>query len=191
MIGINFNITEILCSLQNKSTGELSFITSFMNFGGSMGNESFHKPPGKGTNERLFVGLISGLMLFSGRLAAKTPNELLVWEECYYETVSCSWLSGDLNPENSFHDYSPSWVSSETCNLQSSVRAGDKVHLHANKMMIDNQVHVVGEGIWEEQKYIATITIRKWREDEEVYFLPAAGCSCYYANFLGVKEQVL
>ncbi|GER35498.1 pyrophosphate--fructose 6-phosphate1-phosphotransferase subunit beta [Striga asiatica] len=30
--------------------------------------------------------------------------------------------------------------------LWSSVRARDKVHLLVNKMMIDNQVHVVGEG---------------------------------------------
>ncbi|GER25396.1 transcription factor-related family protein [Striga asiatica] len=80
------------------------------------------------------------------KIGCQNPK-LLIWEECYYETASCSGLAGDLNPDNSFHDYSASWVSSETCNLQSSVRAGNKIHLLVNKMMIDNQVNVFGEGL--------------------------------------------
>ncbi|GER29598.1 mannose-P-dolichol utilization defect 1 protein, partial [Striga asiatica] len=204
-------IPQIWENFKNKSTGELSFITSFMNFGGSMVRvftSLREKAPTSDLNELVVLmlsmkssSLSSALVMtaemvhFLGALFFSAMGYLLkeaLKTLCGDVTTkpSCSGLSGDLNPENSFHDYSPSWVSSETCNLQSSVRARDKVHLFVNKMMIDNQVHVVGEGIWEEPKYIATITVRKRREDEEDCSSVAAGYSCYYDNFLGVKEQV-
>ncbi|KAL2232556.1 UNVERIFIED_CONTAM: Mannose-P-dolichol utilization defect 1 protein [Sesamum indicum] len=47
-------IPQIWANFKNKSTGELSFLTSLMNFGGSMGNASLHQHPGKGTIERGF-----------------------------------------------------------------------------------------------------------------------------------------
>ncbi|KAL3626955.1 hypothetical protein CASFOL_029168 [Castilleja foliolosa] len=63
------------------------------------------------------------------KIGCQNPK-LLIWEDCFYETASCSGLSG-------------SWVSSETRKLQSA----DEVHLLVNKMMMDNQVNIVGEGL--------------------------------------------
>ncbi|KAI3450769.1 hypothetical protein Pfo_007434 [Paulownia fortunei] len=83
------------------------------------------------------------------KIGCQNPK-LLIWEECYYEPASYSGLpglSGNENPETSFHDYNASWVSAETHNLQSNVQAGDKVHLLVNKMMMDNHVNIVGEGL--------------------------------------------
>ncbi|KAL3828618.1 hypothetical protein ACJIZ3_017420 [Penstemon smallii] len=76
------------------------------------------------------------------KIGCQNPK-LLIWEECYYETASCS----GLNPETSFQDYNASWISTETRNLVSSVQTGEKVHFLVNKMMMDNHVNIVGEGL--------------------------------------------
>ncbi|KZV17392.1 transcription factor LHW-like [Dorcoceras hygrometricum] len=77
--------------------------------------------------------------------------KLLIWEECYYELDSKSrhpWIvSGNKNLENVFQDFSNSWVSEENCNLHSGVQAQDRVHLLVNKMMMENHVNIVGEGL--------------------------------------------
>ncbi|CAA0810725.1 Transcription factor LHW [Striga hermonthica] len=80
------------------------------------------------------------------KIGCQNPK-LLIWEDFYYETASCSRLAGNLNPENTFRDFGTSWVSTESCGLQSSVQAADKVHFLVNKMMMDNQVNIVGEGL--------------------------------------------
>ncbi|GER36517.1 basic helix-loop-helix (bHLH) DNA-bindingsuperfamily protein [Striga asiatica] len=80
------------------------------------------------------------------KIGCQNPK-LLIWEDCYYETASCSRLAGNLNPENAFHNLSTSWVSTESCDLQSSIQTADKVHFLVNKMMMDNQVNIVGEGL--------------------------------------------
>ncbi|KAL6511064.1 hypothetical protein OROGR_022188 [Orobanche gracilis] len=69
---------------------------------------------------------------------------LLIWEDCYYETASCSGLSGYSNP---FHDYNATLVSAEARDLRPNVQPVDKVHLLVNKMMMDNQVNILGEGL--------------------------------------------
>ncbi|KAL7154152.1 hypothetical protein ABFS83_04G216200 [Erythranthe nasuta] len=71
------------------------------------------------------------------KIGCQNPK-LLIWEECYYEPATCSGLpgiSGSENLEGSFRDYGASWA------------GGDKVHLLVNKMMMDNQVNIVGEGL--------------------------------------------
>ncbi|XP_073140609.1 transcription factor LHW isoform X2 [Henckelia pumila] len=77
--------------------------------------------------------------------------KLLIWEESYYELDSNSrrpWIvSGNKNLENVFQDFSNSWVSEENCNLPSGVQAQDTVHLLVNKMMMENHVNIVGEGL--------------------------------------------
>lgn len=70
----------------------------------------------------------------------------MIWEEYYYEPISCSRLPGIENPEICLEDYDASWASAETRNLQPGVQAGNKVHMLVNKMMMDNYVNVVGEG---------------------------------------------
>ncbi|KAK4482746.1 hypothetical protein RD792_009913 [Penstemon davidsonii] len=76
------------------------------------------------------------------KIGCQNPK-LLIWEECYYETASCS----GLNPETSFQDYNASWISTETRNLESSVQTREKLHFLVNKMMMDNYVNIVGEGL--------------------------------------------
>ncbi|KAK4409124.1 Transcription factor LHW [Sesamum angolense] len=80
------------------------------------------------------------------KIGCQNPK-LLIWEECYYEPASCSGLSVNQNQETAFHDYDASWVSAETRRLQSYAQAGDRVHLLVNKMMMDNHVNIVGEGL--------------------------------------------
>ncbi|XP_051134219.1 transcription factor LHW-like [Andrographis paniculata] len=63
------------------------------------------------------------------KIGCQNPK-LLIWEECYYETASCS----GLNPIN-------------TLQCSSSGRSQDKVHLLVDKMMVDNHFNVVGEGL--------------------------------------------
>ncbi|PIN10642.1 hypothetical protein CDL12_16763 [Handroanthus impetiginosus] len=80
------------------------------------------------------------------KIGCQNPK-LLIWEECFYETALCSGLPGNENPATSFHDYNASWVSTETHNLQSNVQTREKVQLLVNKMMMDNHVNIVGEGL--------------------------------------------
>ncbi|GJT65878.1 transcription factor LHW [Tanacetum coccineum] len=75
---------------------------------------------------------MNGLMLFSGRLAAKTLNcfvlpwsmlvRLLIWEECYYEPVIYS--TGEHG-----------------------IQATNNIYLLVTKMMKDNYVNLLGEGL--------------------------------------------
>ncbi|XP_022861755.1 transcription factor LHW-like [Olea europaea var. sylvestris] len=80
------------------------------------------------------------------KIGLQNPK-LLIWEEYYYEPISCSRLPGIENPEICLEDYDASWASAETRNLQPGVQAGNKVHMLVNKMMMDNYVNVVGEGL--------------------------------------------
>ncbi|XP_075512533.1 transcription factor LHW-like [Primulina tabacum] len=79
--------------------------------------------------------------------------KLLIWEECYYDLDSNSnsrhpWIvSGNNNLEKVFQDFSNSWVSEENCNLPSGVQTQDTVHLLVNKMMMENHVNILGEGL--------------------------------------------
>lgn len=79
------------------------------------------------------------------KIGCQNPK-LLIWEECYYETVAFPGLpgiSGADNPELGFQD----WGSAEADNSQLGVQAGNRVHFLVNKMMMDNQVNVLGEGL--------------------------------------------
>ncbi|XP_057782032.1 transcription factor LHW-like isoform X2 [Salvia miltiorrhiza] len=70
------------------------------------------------------------------KTGSQNPN-LLIWEECYYEPASCYGrprISGN-------------GTSSETPNLQHGVPGGNRVHLLVNKMMADNHINVIGEGL--------------------------------------------
>ncbi|KAL3518631.1 hypothetical protein ACH5RR_021220 [Cinchona calisaya] len=69
-------------------------------------------------------------------------SKLLIWEECYYEPV----IAGGL-PENSGAASFEDWNSAEACNSQLGVRAGNGLHLLVNKMMMENHVNVLGEGL--------------------------------------------
>lgn len=76
------------------------------------------------------------------KIGCQNPK-LLIWEECYYEPViyntSLSRNSGIEGFEN--------WNSAEACNSQLGVGAGNELHLLVNKMMMENQVNVLGEGL--------------------------------------------
>ncbi|XP_019199318.1 PREDICTED: transcription factor LHW [Ipomoea nil] len=68
--------------------------------------------------------------------------KLLIWEECYYEPVLYSGIHGipgSQNPELAFQNWS-------ACNSQ-LLHTGERVQLLVNKMMIENQFNVVGEGL--------------------------------------------
>lgn len=80
------------------------------------------------------------------KIGLQNPK-LLIWEEYYYEPLSCSRLPGTENPEICLEDYDASWASAETRNLQPGAQAGNKVHMLVNRMMMDNYVNVVGEGL--------------------------------------------
>ncbi|MCD7446541.1 hypothetical protein HAX54_009224 [Datura stramonium] len=77
-------------------------------------------------------------------------TKLLIWEESYYETSTFSNIhgtSGVENPELAFQDWSGCWVSGGVQNSQLLNQAGDSLHLLVNKMMMDNQFNLVGEGL--------------------------------------------
>ncbi|KAL1558262.1 transcription factor LHW-like [Salvia divinorum] len=83
------------------------------------------------------------------KTGSQNPN-LLIWEDCYYEPTSCygrPWISGNGTSKIPYRDHSASSVSSETLNLQHGVPGGNRVHLLVNKMMADNHINVVGEGL--------------------------------------------
>ncbi|CAK9184673.1 unnamed protein product [Ilex paraguariensis] len=82
------------------------------------------------------------------KIGCQNPK-LLVWEECYCEQPTYSGLphvSGIKSPELAFDDWEACWASVEGRSSQ-LVQAGDNVHSLVNKLMMDNQVHVVGEGL--------------------------------------------
>ncbi|XP_073066323.1 transcription factor LHW-like isoform X2 [Primulina eburnea] len=70
------------------------------------------------------------------KIGYQNPN-LLVWEECYY----------DLNSYPTHQDFNASWGATVASNFQSQYNTGEKVSLLINKMMMDNQVNIVGEGL--------------------------------------------
>ncbi|KAM3398811.1 transcription factor LHW [Capsicum galapagoense] len=73
-------------------------------------------------------------------------TKLLIWEESYYEPLTFSGIhriSGVENPELSFHDWDACWGSGEVRMHQ----AGERVHLLVNKMMMESQINLVGEGL--------------------------------------------
>ncbi|XP_073286562.1 transcription factor LHW-like isoform X3 [Primulina huaijiensis] len=70
------------------------------------------------------------------KIVYQNPN-LLVWEECYY----------DLNSYPTHQDFNASWGVTATSNFQSQYHTGEKVSLLISKMMMDNQVNIVGEGL--------------------------------------------
>ncbi|XP_059659658.1 transcription factor LHW-like isoform X2 [Cornus florida] len=83
------------------------------------------------------------------KIACQNPK-LLIWEECYYEPSPSSALphiSGIHNPEIGFEDWEACWISAEARTSKPGVQAEDKVNLLINKMMMDNLINVVGEGL--------------------------------------------
>ncbi|XP_055833446.1 transcription factor LHW-like [Solanum dulcamara] len=77
-------------------------------------------------------------------------TKLLIWEESYYEPSSFSGIhgiSGVENPELSFHDWGVCWGSGEVRNSLLMNQAGERVHLLVNKMMMERQINLVGEGL--------------------------------------------
>ncbi|KAF2302528.1 hypothetical protein GH714_037369 [Hevea brasiliensis] len=82
------------------------------------------------------------------KIGCQNPK-LLIWEECYYESKSCSVLpctSGIGNPELPLGDSEGYWAS-DFHSSQLRVQSGETLHLLINKMMMNNQVNVVGQGI--------------------------------------------
>lgn len=74
---------------------------------------------------------------------------LLIWEECYYESLSSSILphnSGIQSSELAFEEWEGRWVTVGAKKSQVGVRAEDKVSSLINKMMSDNRVKVLGQG---------------------------------------------
>ncbi|XP_060169926.1 transcription factor LHW-like [Lycium barbarum] len=70
-------------------------------------------------------------------------TKLLIWEESYCEPLTFSGIngiSGVENPELSFHDW-------EVFNSRLMNQAGERMHLLVNKMMMDSQISLVGEGL--------------------------------------------
>ncbi|WMV35710.1 hypothetical protein MTR67_029095 [Solanum verrucosum] len=77
-------------------------------------------------------------------------TKILIWEESYYETSTLSNIhgtSGVENPALAFQDWSTGWVSGGVQNSQLQNQAGENLHLLVNKMMMDNQFNLVGEGL--------------------------------------------
>ncbi|XP_059627795.1 transcription factor LHW [Cornus florida] len=76
--------------------------------------------------------------------------KLLIWEECYYEPIqypALSHISGIESPDLAFEDWESCWVPAEARSSHLGVQAQEKVHSLMNKMMIDNHINVVGEGL--------------------------------------------
>ncbi|XVE79167.1 hypothetical protein DITRI_Ditri14bG0036100 [Diplodiscus trichospermus] len=75
-------------------------------------------------------------------------TKLLIWEECYYEPAMSSvppCITGIQNPELPFGEWEGCWGSQTSFQLGS--QPWDKVHLLINKMMMDNRIHIVGQGL--------------------------------------------
>lgn len=65
-------------------------------------------------------------------------TKLLIWEECHYESTP--------HPDIPFGEWDGCWGSYEILS-RLRIHAEDRVQLLINKMMNNNQVNVVGEGI--------------------------------------------
>ena len=76
-------------------------------------------------------------------------GRLLIWEECHCEFIPSSGLphgSGMENSEVPFEDWEGCWVSPETRISQLDGQAVESIYFLVNKMMMNNQVNIVGEG---------------------------------------------
>ncbi|CAI9768599.1 unnamed protein product [Fraxinus pennsylvanica] len=76
------------------------------------------------------------------KIGCQNPK-LLIWEECFYDPVSQSRLLGISRIE----DLGIGFDGYNDCVFTAGVQAGDKLHFLINKMMMDNHVNVVGEGL--------------------------------------------
>lgn len=80
------------------------------------------------------------------KIGCQNPK-LLIWEDCYHELMSCfhsNSKSGNQRPM--LEQLTNCWLSHEAYAQQLS-HVDERVHFLVNKMMMTNQVHVVGEGL--------------------------------------------
>ncbi|KAM6595775.1 hypothetical protein CsatA_006299 [Cannabis sativa] len=83
------------------------------------------------------------------KIGCQNPK-LLIWEEYHYESSNSSLpvsICGAGSTELPFGEWERLLMSSETCPAPLGSQAGDQVLALINKMMISNQVNIVGEGI--------------------------------------------
>ncbi|KAJ7981232.1 Transcription factor LHW [Quillaja saponaria] len=83
------------------------------------------------------------------KIGCQNPK-LLIWEECHYEPSPCSFappISGTGTSNSPFVGWEGCWVSSESQSSQIGMQVGNRVSSLIDKMMMNNQVNVVGEGI--------------------------------------------
>ncbi|XP_057953204.1 transcription factor LHW-like [Malania oleifera] len=76
--------------------------------------------------------------------------KLLIWEECHYEVIPCSFaplIPGFESSRLPLEEWEPCCVAAETHTPRPGIQAANNVHLLVEKMMMNNQVIVVGEGI--------------------------------------------
>ncbi|WJX73792.1 hypothetical protein P8452_57532 [Trifolium repens] len=75
-------------------------------------------------------------------------SKLLIWEECYYEPLSCPSPHGIVGMSNlSNPNGEGSWFSSESQSSRLGIQEEDRVSSLINKMTANNLVIVAGEGI--------------------------------------------
>ncbi|XVF19628.1 hypothetical protein REPUB_Repub11eG0126900 [Reevesia pubescens] len=75
-------------------------------------------------------------------------TKLLIWEECYYEPALSSappCITGLQNPELPFGEWDGCWGLETSSHLGS--QPWDQVHFLINKMMINNRINIVGQGL--------------------------------------------
>ncbi|KAF7823183.1 transcription factor LHW-like [Senna tora] len=68
--------------------------------------------------------------------------KLLIWEDCYYESTA-----GTKTSNMPFANKEGCWLSSDSRSSQLGIQEEDRVCSLVNKMMVNNSVNVVGEGI--------------------------------------------
>ncbi|KAL9371818.1 hypothetical protein Peur_036958 [Populus x canadensis] len=75
--------------------------------------------------------------------------KLLIWEECHSESTLCSVSPSTSGTENLVLPFREreGYLGSEVHSSQFGVHEGDRLRLLINKMMANNQVIIVGEGI--------------------------------------------
>lgn len=82
------------------------------------------------------------------KIGCQNPK-LLIWEECHYEPASCSVppsTSGTENLALPFGEWEGHF-GSDVHSSQLGIQAGGRLCSLINKMMVNNQVNIVGEGI--------------------------------------------
>lgn len=82
------------------------------------------------------------------KIGCQNPK-LLIWEECYHGpiTFSCLPHTETVSPGIAFDNWEACWASTESRSFPPTVVAGDRVQQLVSKMMMDNQVSIVGEGL--------------------------------------------